>query len=133
MTTYIFGKYFQICIVLIFKPKLNDWKFKYVVYCVTNIPIKIYKISLILIPNQKSHISYFDLFCIGTTGTDAGLPTILETNSLKNSTRPLSLSDKRGSVRSLMQGLSNAQRRFSPTEHQGNDKFESISLTMNPE
>ncbi|KAJ9597350.1 hypothetical protein L9F63_011790, partial [Diploptera punctata] len=66
-----------------------------------------------------------------STGTDTGLPTILESNTLKKSgvTRPLSMSDKNnmtrsGSVRNLIQGISNAQRRFSPTDNK--DKYENI-------
>ncbi|PSN37428.1 hypothetical protein C0J52_19035 [Blattella germanica] len=72
--------------------------------------------------------------------SDSGLPTILETNSLKKSgsTRPVSLSDKNlhtgaGGVRGLMQTLSNTQQRFTPSSDHSKDKSERISLTMNPE
>jgi hypothetical protein len=73
-----------------------------------------------------------------------GLPTIMESNSSlqKNSgnMRPQSLSERALNapvVRNIMQSFSNPQNRFrssgSPSDRRSEDKFERISLTMNPE
>jgi hypothetical protein len=73
-----------------------------------------------------------------------GLPTIMESNSsLQKNTgniRPQSLSERALNtpvVRNIMQSFSNPQNRFrssgTPSDHRSEDKFERISLTMNPE
>lgn len=73
-----------------------------------------------------------------------GLPTIMESNSSlqKNSgnMRPQSLSERTLNapvVRNIMQTFSHPQNRFispgSPSDRRSDDKFERISLTMNPE
>jgi hypothetical protein len=73
-----------------------------------------------------------------------GLPTIMESNSnsQKNSgnIRPQSLSERALNspvVRNIMQSFSNPQNRFmspgSPSDRRSEDRFERISLTMNPE
>jgi len=78
------------------------------------------------------------------TSDNAGLPTILESNSIQKnsrSMRPHSLSERALNapvLRNIMQSLSNSQHRFltspaSPSDHRSEDKFERISLTLNPE
>lgn len=73
-----------------------------------------------------------------------GLPTIMESNNTlqKNSAskRPQSLSERALNVpvvRNIMQTFSHPQNRFmspGPTsDRRSEDKFERISLTMNPE
>jgi hypothetical protein len=73
-----------------------------------------------------------------------GLPTIMESNSTvrKNSVnmRPQSLSERALNapvVRNIVQTFSHPQNRFmspgTPSDRRSEDKFERISLTMNPE